>query len=191
MKSNWSSIEELEKLYEDTAKELQASTWPSIKARVAKQNIKSEYLGCDNNGRLYFKTTSGTTPGKWHRQQIEFKNLKEGIRMLNQKLTLRKKTVLKMLMDGDLSLWCSDESWHYFFKHVAWKNGYGLQREDRPNTRNNVQQDHSLCKHLCACLLLLPTIADRILFDYKKKKVLPNFITRLKNKFRGTDETEE
>lgn len=182
-------VKPCEYLNEETLKELELNSWSSVKERVTSQHLKTEYLGCDDLGRLYFRTTSGTIPGKWWRQQIEFKSLPDAVLMLNQKLTLRRKLVLKMVLEGDVKLWCSDDSFHYFFKYVAWVNGYGLQRETRRPKRNNVQQDKALCKHLLSCIYTIPSISDQILRDYKKKKILPDFRSRVKNKLRA--ETQE
>lgn len=200
---DFGTIEDLEFLYnieirdnlilnEETAESLKRTTWPQIVRRVRSQHLRAEYVGCDDNGRLYFRCTSGTTKGKWWHQQIEFVDLKKGIQMLNQNLTVRRKMILKMLINGDLKLACDDLSWHYYFKYVAYKNNYGIATETRAPVRNNRREDHSLCKHLYACLELMPRVSDKILKDYKQKKILPDFGTRLKNKVRRkTTDSEE
>ena len=53
------TILDLEKLYEETSTELRQSTWPRIVARVRSQNIRAEYLGCNQNGMLCSELIQG------------------------------------------------------------------------------------------------------------------------------------
>lgn len=176
------TIEMLDKLYEETAEQLKSNTWPRIRVRVGTQNIKAHYLGCTKEGILNFKCNSGTTPGLWWYQKVEFANLGEAVKTLNMSLLARKKKIVQMLIKGDIKIYCNCPCWHYYFKYTAWKNGYGIARETRPSLIRNPKQDKSLDKHLYAVLILLPQIADRILSDYKKQKVLPSFFSRVKSR---------
>ena len=100
------NLEMLDKLYEENYKDLKSTTWPRIKVRVGNQNIKAHYLGCTKEGVLMFKCNSGTTPGKWWHQQVEFVNIEDAVRMLNMSLMLRKKKIIEMLINGDIKVNC-------------------------------------------------------------------------------------
>ena len=100
-------ILDLEKLYEETSTELRQSTWPRIVARVRSQNIRAEYLGCNQNGMLMFRTNSGTTFGRWWYQEIEFVNMQQCVDMLKGSLLLRKRRVIDMLLTGQIKVNCN------------------------------------------------------------------------------------
>lgn len=118
-------LEQLDKLYEENIKELKSTTWPRIKLRVGRQNIKAEYLGCEKDGTLLFKANSGTTPGKFWFQKVQFKDLEQGVQMLNKSLLLRKKSVMKMLLDGDIKITCLRKG-----TKIIVKEGYEKNIED-------------------------------------------------------------
>lgn len=179
------TILDLEKLYEETSTELRQSTWPRIVARVRSQNIRAEYLGCNQNGMLMFRTNSGTTFGRWWYQEIEFVNMQQCVDMLKGSLLLRKKRVIDMLLTGQIKVNCNCPCWSYYFKYTAWKGGYGIVKEVRPARIRNPHNDKCLCKHLVAVLILLPMVSNHILNDYNKKKIFPTFIERIKKKVTG------
>ena len=122
-----STIQDLEAIYEETNKELRTSAWPQIIKRVESQNIRPTYLGVTKEGIILFKTTSGTTPGKFWHQQLKFKDLSLGLAMLQEDPNLTQKSVINLLQSGDLLVYCDDLSFRYWgFQYIGTIKGYSL-----------------------------------------------------------------
>lgn len=57
---------------------------------------------------------------------------------------------------------------YWGFKYMAWKNGYGLERETRvPRVRNPHQQGY-VCKHIYQCCMVYPFISKTVAMKMRK-----------------------
>lgn len=87
-----------------------------------------------SRGRLQFKTRSATDPAHiTYTQTIDVTECTpDGIR------GLKYNSIKDLLMKSGLKIHCNCCSWHYWgYKYMAWKRGYGLQKEVRfPYIRN-------------------------------------------------------
>ena len=164
---------QLDKLYEETSQQLRTQTWDRVAARVKSQHLKTTYMGVDKNGDILFKTTSGTTPGKYWNQRIRFRDLNQGLQILYDDITLTRREVIRLLMDGDLLVFCDDLSFKYYWSYKAWVQGYGIKKEVRYPVKRNLQLTGAVCKHLYSCLSLLPFYTNRIVKDYKAIGLIP------------------
>lgn len=130
-------------------------------ARVKKsRNVKTTYIGMSKFGVLNFKTTSESRNG-YHYQTIEFqdmKSLEDAIRK-NGKVT--PDDIKKEFNEGDVNVFCSDESFTYWaWYHAAYQNNYAYIDDNIPNLSkriqapkvNNVRLKGALCKHLYSVL---------------------------------------
>ena len=107
-----------EYLLDQTIKQVKASTWTSIKQRSRTQ-IVAFFQSVDKKGIIHFMTPSGTTPGKFWKQQVKLldfdKNKKKGMTGL---------TLLRNSINGNIALHCDDPSFLYYgFKYIAYNNG--------------------------------------------------------------------
>lgn len=167
------TIGDLEKLYEETAKQLKRSTWTRVARRVKTQNITTKFEGVEKNGDILFSTNSGTTKGKrWH-QRIRFKDLKEGIQILYDDPTLTQKQIINLVVSGDLLVHCDDPSFKYYWSYKAWVQGYGIRKETRYPKVRNPKLTGGVCKHLYAVLSILPFYINTIVGEYKRLGILP------------------
>lgn len=161
-----------DELFEETRTQLLRTTWLSIKARVGKQNIVAHYVGIKKNGDIIFSTNSGTKPGQKWSCIVRFENFDKAQELYKTKRFFRKRAVTKMLLDGDIKVFCNCHCWKYYFKHTAWRFGYGIKVETTPARIRNPHNEKSLCKHLVASLLLLESCIGDVYKDMTSKKYL-------------------
>lgn len=167
------TFKELDKLYEETAKELKRDCWDRVAKRVKTQNINAKYLGVDKNGDILFKTTSGTTKGKFWFQRLRFKDLEAGLQIMYDDISLTRRDVISLLVNGDLLVYCDDPSFKYYWSYKAYNQGYGIKKEVRyPKIRNRYLTG-SVCKHLYSVLSALPFYTNQIVKDYKTIGLIP------------------
>lgn len=112
-----------------------------------------------SRGRLQFKTRSATDPAHiTYTQTIDVTECTpEGIR------GLKYNSIKDLLMKSGLKIHCNCCSWHYWgYKYMAWKRGYGIQKEVRfPYIRNPHEKGY-LCKHLFFVLSIFPFITPQV-----------------------------
>ena len=167
------TLKDLEKLYEEASKELRRDCWDRVAKRVKTQNIQATYLGVAKNGDILFKTTSGTTKGKFWHQTLRFKDLNEGMQILYDDISLTRRDIISLLINGDLMVFCDDHSFKYYWSYKAWVRGYGIKKEVRYPKIRNKNLTGSVCKHLYAVLQVLPFYTNQIVADYKKIGLFP------------------
>lgn len=103
---------------------------------------------------LVFKTASGTYGRrKYHVQKIKIDE--DLLSFIESGKPF--KDVESLIRDAKLKVYCSCEAFLYWgFKYIAWKKGYGLEKETRrPIVRNPLEQG-SVCKHLRLVLSIYP-----------------------------------
>ena len=166
------TLNELCDLCEETNKQIRNKAWPSVARRVRGQNLKVTYLGVTKEGKVRFKCTSGTTPGKFWFQEVIFKDLEVGLQILRENPTVTQKSIISLIQSGDLLLHCNDPSYKYYFQYVATKGGYSIRPERRYPKKRNPQLTGSVCKHLLAVLSVLPLYTNSIVRDFRKVGIL-------------------
>lgn len=177
------SFAELDKLYEETSKQLRTQCWDRVAKRVKSQHITTTYLGVDKNGDILFKTTSGTTPGKYWHQRIRFKDLNEGLMLLYNDMTLTRRDIISLLVSGDILVFCDDHSFKYYWSYKAWVQGYGIKKEVRYPKIRNKNLSGSVCKHLYSVLSVLPFYVTHIVKDYQKIGLIPKDWVKQRRKY--------
>ena len=139
------TLNELCDLCEETNKQIRAKAWKTVASRVRGQNLRVTYLGVTKEGKVRFKCTSGTTAGKYWYQEVMFKDLNVGLQLLRENPTVTQKSVISLILSGDLLLHCNDPSYKYYFQYVATKGGYAIKPEKRYPKKRNPQLTGSVC----------------------------------------------
>ena len=113
---------------------------------------------------IVFKTKSGTTPGVVWTQTIEMTDL--AIEEIANTKTY--KDVENLIKSSALKVHCNCYAFHYWgFKYLAWKKGYGIEKEiRRPVVRNPYEQGY-VCKHLYLVMQLYPFLAKSLASKFK------------------------
>lgn len=183
LESETYTLDDLEKLYEETAKQLKRTTWDRVARRVRIQNIRTKFLGVSSNGDLLFKTTSGTTPGKFWNQRLRFKDLEVGLQMLYDDPSLTRRQIIDLIATGDLLVYCDDPSFKYYWSYKAWIQGYGIKKELRYPQKRNPNLTGGVCKHLFSVLSLLPFLTNQIVKEYTRKGLIPRDWVKQRRKY--------
>lgn len=167
------TFEDLAHIYEETGRELRQMSWPQVIRRVKTQKITPTYLGVTKDGRVLFKTNSGTTPGKYWYQQIKFKDLETGLALLYSDPTVTHKAMLDLIQKGDLLVYCDDLSFKYWgWQYIGSIRGYSLRPNYRYPRKRNPNLTGGVCKHLIAVLQVLPFFTSKLVHDFRKAGVL-------------------
>lgn len=108
-----------------------------------------------DKSRLIFKTRSATNPREiTYTETIELKDLDYA--MLKD---MKFSDVESFVLNSGIKVHCDCPAFHYWgYKYMAWKRGYGIQREVRPPIIRNPFERGFLCKHLYLVLGLFPTL---------------------------------
>lgn len=129
--------------------------------------------------RLRFKTASGTYGKRvyWY-QTIEITDA-----LLENILAAKSfRDVETLIKDSDLKVHCTCPAFVYWgFKYIAWRRGYGLQRELRRPKVRNPHQKGFVCKHLYLVLSLYPFWSKALAKKFKgwaESKVTENSISK-------------
>ena len=169
-----------EVINEATRKELLNLADGKRKARAKK--LTTKYKGVTEQGYIEFETTSQYTPKKVYKQLIRLDDVKD-IHVLKG---FKKQDVVRLLLSGDLSIYCSCPDFLYRgYKYMAYNMDYGIFKENRfPKVRNPDLQG-SICKHLIAVMAVIMFNRDKISFDlynsdYMKRRLGNKSINRLR-----------
>ena len=103
---------------------------------------------------LRFQTASGT----YGRRVIWTQTLEITDVLLENILAAKSfRDVESLIKNSDLKVHCNCPAFQYWgFKYIAWKKGYGLQKETRRPMVKNPHQQGFVCKHLYLVLSLYP-----------------------------------
>lgn len=157
----------LQSINEATKKELLSGAESKRKARAKK--LTTTYKGVNNDGCIEFVTNSQYTPNKKYQQKIKLNDVKD-IKALKD---FKKSEITRLLLDGDLSVYCSCEDFLYKgYKYMAWNMGYGLDKENRFPKIKNPNLEGTICKHLIAVLSVMSFNNNKITTDLFKTKVV-------------------
>lgn len=118
--------------------------------RLKKSNsLVCYFLGVsDSKGWLRFKVMSQTVPGKYYTVYIKLKDAKD----IKYFKDFKKRDIVRLLLNGNLSLFCSCKDFRYRHKYQAYQLGYGLFKEIRYPHIANPKLVGTTCKH---CLVVL------------------------------------
>lgn len=161
----------IDKLYEESVKQLKRDNWGRAK-RAKDQHLKISYRGIDKEGKIHFTCTSGTTKGKYYNVTVFLKDLNDAKTLIIDDKPLSNRDIMKLAMSGDISIHCSCPDFRYRFSYLAWTRGYGLVKETRfPKIRNRFLMG-TVCKHSIAVLNAFPMYFTTIQSDLLKRGIL-------------------
>lgn len=121
-----------------------------------------------NDNELIFKTRSASRPNIVWTQRIQLTDASiENI--LNAKSY---QNIRDLLLNSGMKIACQCEAWLYWgYKYMAWKRGYGIEKETRRPVIRNPYEQGLLCKHLFVALSCFPfwvsELASKYLNHYK------------------------
>lgn len=177
----WTDSSNLRLILEETMDEMKKNSWERVRKRVKSQNLRSVYLGVTKEGIILYKTTSGTTPGKWWHQRIYFEDLPDVIQILNEDPTFTARDAILLAMKGDIRVHCDDPSWKYWgWQYIGTKKGYALREEKRFPKKRNPRLTGSVCKHLLSVFATIPFDWSKIVKDMRSKGIIPKYKRRRK-----------
>lgn len=159
------------RLDEATYKKLKQRVQTSDPDRVRKaKKLTTTYLGLNRNGDLMFKTSSGTTQGKFWYQTIRLLDLPQVIEAFADDEEITDKDIVDIALNGDIALYCNDPSFKYYgWQWMATADGYGIKPETRPPIDRNPNLIGAVCKHLYVVLYVLPFWTNKIVSDLRKQ----------------------
>lgn len=163
----------LKEINEATKKELLQGADSARKKRAKK--LITKYVGVNNDGCVEFLTNSQYTPNKKYQQLIKLNDVKD-IGALKE---FKKSEITRLLLNGDLSVYCSCEDFLYKgYKYMAWNMGYGLDKENRFPKIKNPRLEGTICKHLIAVLTVIMFNNAKISSDLFKSRVVGKMRTK-------------
>lgn len=148
-------------------------TWKSLKSGMdkgrlgrSKQLKGSFYQGVlKTKGWIKFTTPSQYTNGKTYWQYIKLQDMKD----LDAVKEFSKKDIMRLMLQGDISLYCSCPDFLYRgFKYIGHNTGYGIYRETRFPKIRNPNLEGTVCKHLGSVLQVYMMNWSKIYKDYTK-----------------------
>nr|DAS88477.1 MAG TPA: hypothetical protein [Bacteriophage sp.] len=158
---------DIQTINEATKKELLSGAEFKRKQRAKK--LTTTYKGVNNDGCLEFITNSQYTPNRKYQQKIKLNDIKD----INALKDFKKSEITRLLLNGDLSVYCSCEDFLYKgYKYMAWNMGYGLDKENRFPKIKNPNLEGTICKHLIAVLSVMTFNNNRITTDLFKSKAV-------------------
>lgn len=164
----------LSNLYEETMEDIKKGSWELVKKRVKSQGLVSTYLGVTKEGIIKYKTTSGTTKGKYWYQEVYLEDLPDVVQVLNEDSKFTARDALILAMRGNVKVYCNDLSFKYYgWQYMAWKKGYGLRPETRYPKKRNPSLTGIGCKHLCSVMRVLPMDWSKIVRDMRRQGIIP------------------
>lgn len=113
---------------------------------------------------LMFQTRSVTDPHVIYTERIALSDLN-----VDEILKAKKfRDIENMIKNGNIKIYCSCPAFHYWgYKYMAWKGGYGLEKETRRPVVRNPQERGYVCKHLYAICQIFPLLARPVASKYK------------------------
>ena len=121
--------------------------------------LRTKYIGLNRNRDMMFKTTSGTTPGKFWYQTIRFHDLQAAIDLFGDDKDVTDHDIADLITHGDISVHCNCPSWKYWgWQYVGTKHGFAIQPETRKPVKNNPGQKGAVCKHIYTAIKSQPFI---------------------------------
>jgi hypothetical protein len=138
-------------LYEAFVKELIKGADSGRKARS--KFIRIFYKGVlKTKGWIQFNTPSQYTPGKKYYQYVKLLDIKD----IDNLKDLKKKDIIRLLLAGNVSCYCSCPDFLYKgFKYMGYNMGYGVYKEMRYPKIKNPNLEGTVCKHMLAVLQVL------------------------------------
>lgn len=120
--------------------------------RSKDKRIIVKFMGVtEMRGWLRFDVTSQYTPGKHYLVYIKLKDAKD-IKYLKE---FKKRDIIRLLLNGNLSMHCSCPDWKYRMSYQSYQMGYGLFKELRYPHIANPKLAGTVCKHCLAVLRLI------------------------------------
>lgn len=164
----------LSDIYEETVEDMKRGSWSTVRARVKSQGLKSYYQGITKEGVIKYKTTSGTTPGKFWDQEVYLEDLPDVVQILEEDKNFTARDAIILALRGNVKVYCNDLSFKYYgWQYMAWKRGYGLRPETRFPKKRNPNLTGETCKHLLSVFRVLPMDWSKIVRDMRAKGIIP------------------
>lgn len=150
-------------LYDENTYELRQENKerPNLGEKV--QGLFTRFMRVTPRGDLIFRTTSGTTPGKYWYQTIRFLDLDK----VKDRKDLTDMEKVKLLYEGDIAVWCNDPSWLYYWQYRGTRRGFSIKPEYRPH-RRNPEIPGTTCKHIERVLSVLGFHMTTIVKQYRR-----------------------
>lgn len=169
-----SSSPQLDNLDEATVQELKQRAWKTVAKRVRSQNLRSTLLGITKEGIIKYKTTSGTTPGKFWYQEIYLEDLGDVVDILLNDPAFTARDALLLALKGHIKVHCDDLSFKYYgWQYIGTIDRYALYPNKRFPKKRNPSLTGSCCKHLLSVLSQLPRDWPKIVQQLRKKNIIP------------------
>jgi len=117
------------------------------------------------NKEVLFKTISGTDHKTIWTQRIVIFDIND------VDISGRAINVSKEIRDSNLKVNCNCPAFLYWgYKYIAWRTGYGIEKETRRPKVRNPQQKGFVCKHLFQVMQVYPFVASHIVKELKKEQ---------------------
>lgn len=141
---------EVQYILEYTSKQLLHGAEKKRKQRA--KHLTTRYMGINpNRGWIRFVTHSQYTPSIKYTQYIELSESKD-IKYFKE---FKPRDIVRLLLSGDIRVSCTCPDFKYRYSYKAYKNKYGLKRENRFPKVRNPKLNHTICKHLIVVLSVL------------------------------------
>lgn len=136
-----------------------------LRARAVWKNgivLKAIYY---KENEIMFQTRSVTEPGIIYTERVQLTDL-----AIEDILKAKKfREIENMIKNGNIKVYCSCPAFLYWgYKYMAWRKGYGLEKETRAPKIRNPYERGWVCKHLYALMQIFPLLARPIASKYKK-----------------------
>lgn len=114
---------------------------------------------------VIFKTTSGTDKKTVWTQKVLLSDISD-LDVTGKAIRLSKE-----IRDSNIKVACDCPAFLYWgFKYIAWRKGYGIEKEIRPPRVRNPQRRGFVCKHLFQVMQVLPFVASHVASEMKKEQ---------------------
>jgi len=156
-------------LTEATYKDLKDRVKSTDPDRVTKaKKLTTSYIGLNKNGDLMFKTSSGTTRGKFWYQTVRLLDLPKALEVFADDGDITDRDIVSYSIQGNLAVYCNDPSFKYWgWQWMATQDEYGIVPEDRAPVYRNTELRGAVCKHIYIVLQVLPFWTNRIVKDLR------------------------
>lgn len=143
----------LEKVLDDIIKDSKQTDPQRIEKA---ETLTSRFVEVDKWGIFHFTTTSETTSGLLHKQEIYYPSIHQFKELYQSGGHITLEDFMNLIENGDIKVTCSDKSFLYWaWMYKADKQKYGITVQNKAPTRNNVALHGGSCKHILSVLMLI------------------------------------
>lgn len=143
----------LEKVLEDIIKDSKQTDPQRIEKA---ETLISTFKEVDKWGIFHFLTTSETTSGLEHKQEIYWPSIHQFKELYQSGGHITLEDFINLIENNDIKVTCTDKSFLYWaWMYKADKQKYGITVQNKAPTRNNVRLHGGSCKHILSVLMLI------------------------------------